>query len=286
MARARNIKPGFFKNEILGVADPLYSLLFEGLWVLADREGRLEDRPLRIKGEIFPYREGLDMNAMLDWLAENGFIQRYTSKGKKCILVLEFVKHQNPHKNETDSELPAPDEVESVSEEIGSITEKIGTTRADSLSSDSLIPDSHTACASACALTPGDVCKAMKLKGIGDTNPGNQTLKTLLEAGAALDEFTGAAQKSAGGGKGFVYALGIVKRDREQAAALVGKLHRGELPTAETAYQRSMRERVEQVAPSIARRDPNANSASPVQFFEALDVSSRVVPMIASEVQQ
>lgn len=138
MARARNIKPGFFKNEILGASDPLYSLLFEGLWVLADRAGRLEDRPLRIKGEIFPYRDGLEVDSMLAWLEDNGFIQRYTSKGKKCILVLEFVKHQNPHKNETESELPAPSNKTSNSEKIGTKPEIIGSTRADSLSTDSL----------------------------------------------------------------------------------------------------------------------------------------------------
>lgn len=141
MARARNIKPGFFKNEILGVADPLYSLLFEGLWVLADRSGRLEDRPLRIKGEVFPYRDGLNVDAMLNWLESNGFIRRYTAQGKKCILVLEFVKHQNPHKNETESELPAPSDECTKHDEIGTVTEIIGSTRADSLSSDSLIPD-------------------------------------------------------------------------------------------------------------------------------------------------
>ena len=141
MARARNIKPGFFKNEILGVADPLYSLLFEGLWVLADRSGRLEDRPLRIKGEVFPYRDGLNVDAMLNWLESNGFIRRYTAQGKKCILVLEFVKHQNPHKNETESELPSPSDECTQPEEIGTVTEIIGSTRADSLSSDSLIPD-------------------------------------------------------------------------------------------------------------------------------------------------
>ena len=141
MARARNIKPGFFKNEILGVADPLYSLLFEGLWVLADRAGRLEDRPLRIKGEVFPYRDGLNVDAMLNWLESNGFIRRYTAQGKKCILVLEFVKHQNPHKNETESELPAPSDECTKPEEIGTTSEIIGSTHADSLSSDSLIPD-------------------------------------------------------------------------------------------------------------------------------------------------
>lgn len=143
MARARNLKPGLFKNEVLGVADPLYTILFEGLWILADREGRLEDRPLRIKGEVFPYRN-LEVDPMLGWLEEQGFIRRYVVAGKRYILILEFVKHQNPHKNETESVIPAP-------EEIGTTSEKIGRARADSLSSDSgfplpdsppLIPDS------------------------------------------------------------------------------------------------------------------------------------------------
>ena len=142
MARARNIKPGLFKNEILGVADPIYTLLFEGLWVLADREGRLEDRPLRIKAEIFPYRDGLSVDEMLNWLQANGFIRRYVARGKKCIVVCEFVKHQNPHKNESESELPAPEDDGAKPEEIGRTSEFIGSTRADSLSSDSLNSDS------------------------------------------------------------------------------------------------------------------------------------------------
>jgi hypothetical protein len=81
------------------------------------------------------------MEALLNWLQSNGFIQRYTADGKKCILVLEFVKHQNPHKNEAPSELPDPSGTDT--EEIGTNPEKIGSTRADSLSSDSLllIPD-------------------------------------------------------------------------------------------------------------------------------------------------
>jgi hypothetical protein len=144
MARARNIKPSLFKNEILGVADPLYCLLFEGLWVLADRAGKLEDRPMRIKAEIFPYRDGLDTDAMLDWLASNDFIVRYTVAGKRYILVKEFVKHQNPHKNEIASEIPDPEDIGTKPEEIGSSTEDVRSARADSLSTDSLnpIPDS------------------------------------------------------------------------------------------------------------------------------------------------
>ena len=55
MARARNIKPGLFKNELLVEQSLFVRLLFVGLWTLADREGRLEDRPKRIKLELFPY---------------------------------------------------------------------------------------------------------------------------------------------------------------------------------------------------------------------------------------
>ena len=112
--RARNIKPGIFKNEVLGAADPLLTILFEGLWCLADREGRLEDRSLRIKAEIFPYRER-DVNRDLTELARLGFIQRYEAspngdhtRKMKLIQVLKFRKHQNPHHTEKKSELPAP----------------------------------------------------------------------------------------------------------------------------------------------------------------------------------
>lgn len=107
MARARNIKPALFKNELLGVADPYITLLFQSLWMLADREGRLEDRPLRIKAETFPYREGLDINGYLTELQRLGFIVRYSVDGDALIQVVNFKKHQAPHKTEKPSELPS-----------------------------------------------------------------------------------------------------------------------------------------------------------------------------------
>jgi hypothetical protein len=109
VARARNLKPALFKNEILGVADPMYTLIFQGLWLLADRAGRLEDRPLRIKGELFPYRDAVDVEGMLNWLVANEFIVRYTVAGRRFIQIKNFVKHQNPHKNEPESDLPSAD---------------------------------------------------------------------------------------------------------------------------------------------------------------------------------
>ena len=139
MARARNIKPALFRNEVLGVADPLYTLLFQSLWLLADREGRLEDRPIRIKADTFPYRDGLNVDAMLSWLHDNGFIIRYQSRENRYIQIVNFAKHQNPHKNEAVSEIPSFSNGCTTSEKIGTTSEKIGTAPADSLN---LIPDS------------------------------------------------------------------------------------------------------------------------------------------------
>ena len=108
MARARNIKPGFFKNEELAECSPLARLLFAGLWTIADRDGRLEDRPKRIRAEILPYDEG-SVDDMLTELASAGFILRYESSGNRYIQVTKFVEHQNPHCKEQASTIPAPD---------------------------------------------------------------------------------------------------------------------------------------------------------------------------------
>ena len=56
MARARNLKPSFFTNDILAEVPALGRLLFQGLWCVADREGRLADRPRKLKAEILPRR--------------------------------------------------------------------------------------------------------------------------------------------------------------------------------------------------------------------------------------
>lgn len=106
--RARNLKPGLFKNELLAVADPLHTVIFEGLWCLADREGRLQDRPAKIHLEVNPGRPFDGTCASLDWLTANEFIHRYQADGAKFIQILTFWKHQKPHQNEAPSEIPAP----------------------------------------------------------------------------------------------------------------------------------------------------------------------------------
>lgn len=109
MARVRNLKPGFFKNEDLAECSAFARLCFAGLWTLADRDGRLEDRPKRIKGELFAF-DSIEVDPLLAELARYGFICRYKAPdGRGLIQVSNFAKHQNPHHREPTSALPPPE---------------------------------------------------------------------------------------------------------------------------------------------------------------------------------
>ena len=139
MARSRNIKPGFFTNDQLVELPFSTRLLFIGLWTIADRAGRLRDRPKKIKMELFP-ADDLNVDEMLKQLHDSGLILRYESSSLKddntltalYIQVIHFDKHQNPHHKEAESLIPAPDKPEAS-------PVKVGASRADSLL---LIPDS------------------------------------------------------------------------------------------------------------------------------------------------
>ena len=112
LARARLLKPGFFANEQLAEIPPFGRLLFAGLWTIADREGRLEDRPRRIKGAIFPYDKSVNVSVLLDMLEERGFIYRYQVDESHYLQIKKWAAHQQPHRNEVDSVIPAPFEPE------------------------------------------------------------------------------------------------------------------------------------------------------------------------------
>lgn len=144
MARSRNIKPGFFTNDVLGELPALTRLLFAGLWTICDREGRIEDRPKKIRAEVLPY-DACDADEMLQALEKSGFIERYEVSGVRVIQVLAWDKHQNPHIKEGASTLPAKHEhqTSTVQErcEAQPLPERAGLI-PDSLSLDSLNTDS------------------------------------------------------------------------------------------------------------------------------------------------
>lgn len=117
MARARNLKPGFFDNETLAECEPLARLLFAGLWLHADREGRLEDRPKRLKAQILPH-DNCDASALLDQLERHGFLVRYQAGEGRFLQVVNFAKHQNPHPREPASSIPDATSREKTRKEI------------------------------------------------------------------------------------------------------------------------------------------------------------------------
>jgi len=107
--RTRLIRPGFFENEELAALPPHARLLFEGLWLMADRAGRLKDRPPVIRATLFAYEPDVDVHKLLTALARSGFIRRYVGAKKvKCIEVINFKLHQNPHHREPETALPEP----------------------------------------------------------------------------------------------------------------------------------------------------------------------------------
>lgn len=149
MARSRNIKPGFFKNEDLADCSLAARLCFAGLWLLADREGRLEDRPKRIKAELFAF-DTFDVEPLLCELARHGFIVRYEVDGARCIQVSKFLEHQTPHYSEKPSVIKPPGLQESKPHDPQQDSKKVPRVAPRSrgepnpLIPDSLIPDSFS----------------------------------------------------------------------------------------------------------------------------------------------
>lgn len=236
MARARNIKPSFFTNEDLVELPFEDRLLFIGLWTLADREGRLEDRPKRIKMAVFP-ADNVDVDSSLARLAKSGFIARYEARGIACIQVLNFAKHQNPHVREAASELPSIGE-----NETSTVPAQCqhSASPADSLNPYSLNPESgeqaseylnrSSAADAQTALAPADrspeveptetgaICRRLRDAGIQGVNPSHPKLLALLQAGITADELCGIAVEPNAAGKGMAWVIATAEGRRRDAA--------------------------------------------------------------------
>lgn len=129
MPRTRELKPAFFQDEDLATLSRDHRLLFSALWTLADREGRLEDRPAWIKLYSFPFDADIsvdDISRMLTDLAacSGRFIVRYQANGKRYLLVQNFKKHQHIHPKEAPSVFPPVPEISETARELPGITGK------------------------------------------------------------------------------------------------------------------------------------------------------------------
>ncbi len=113
MPRIRALKPEFFEDEDLAEFPFWVRLLYQGLWVNADKSGRLQDRPVRLKAKIFPY-DNIDVGKGLAILANpkkhspthRPFIIRYSVNGENYIQIVAWDDHQSPHNTEKESSIP------------------------------------------------------------------------------------------------------------------------------------------------------------------------------------
>lgn len=119
----------------------------------------------------------------------------------------------------------------------------------------------------------GQVCMAMKAAGVADVNPGHIGLLRLIEAGATLDEFIGAASEAKAKSKGFAYAVGTVQRRREEAA-MANPLHQGAMPQPTI----SRRDLQLQTAALMTGAVPMHNRVRPITESETIDVDTRILP--------
>lgn len=156
--RIRNIKPGFWTNEDLADCTDRQNLLFIGLWMLADKNGCMEYRPRRIKGQLFALRDYAidELRSDCRKLAEAGLIHLFRSTTEELpqdfrrtsevlpqtcespeeeaefLLIPNFVKHQQLttwEKNSSEATTPLPKHFSSTTEvlqpEVAEDTEEL-----------------------------------------------------------------------------------------------------------------------------------------------------------------
>ena len=103
--KTRQLRQEYFINDKLAGCGPLAHVLYLGLLGLADREGRLEERPFPIKVQTIPYYN-CDIVELLTALHNHELITRYEVDGKNYIEILDFKNHQNIHLKEAVSNIP------------------------------------------------------------------------------------------------------------------------------------------------------------------------------------
>lgn len=108
--RRRELSPDFWSDEkIWDLDDDAARLLLPGLYQMADREGRLLDRPFDIGAKVRPWAPR-EAGPLLDKLVSAGLVLRYSVGDLKllCLPPDAWKKHQRPHPQEMASKLPAP----------------------------------------------------------------------------------------------------------------------------------------------------------------------------------
>lgn len=106
--RSRLLRPEFFEDETLADLGDETMLVLAGLWIVVDRDGRIQDSARLIQSQVRPFNPGCDIESILQSLSEAGYIYRYSVADRKLIQICGWLKQQTIHHRERKSELPAP----------------------------------------------------------------------------------------------------------------------------------------------------------------------------------
>lgn len=93
MARIRSIKPEYWIDEKVTDLNPWARLLFIGMWNFADDQGYIDDKPRRIKMQVFP-GDDLDIADLIADLVAAGLLTPYDSPVGPVLHIRNWDKHQ------------------------------------------------------------------------------------------------------------------------------------------------------------------------------------------------
>ncbi len=110
--RTRMVRPAVFDDEALGRCSGDAFRLYIGLYTLADRAGRLAWNRKAVDYQLFPYNDEVDVEALLQELVGAKLAVAYEASGRRYVYLPGFAEgglnEQRVHRNEADSEHPAP----------------------------------------------------------------------------------------------------------------------------------------------------------------------------------
>lgn len=272
MARIRTIKPEFPQSESMGNVSRDARLCFILLWTIADDAGRLRGNSRMLASLLFPYDD--DAPKLMDgWMAElerEGCVTRYQVDGATYVEVAKWLSHQKIDKPSA-SKLPAPGEgsrilanpLECSSEDQGPRTKGSKDQGVEEA------PRKRSAPPTAVA-KPDDVD--------AQTWADWLSLRKAKRAPVTETVVKGARDESVKAGMTLDAFLQVWCRRGSQGLE-AGWLRPEERNTqsrapTETAYQRSMRERMQVAAPEFARKDPSKPMENVIDFF-AIEVPAQ-----------
>lgn len=106
--RKRELSPTFWRDERVWKLTHHAKLLYLGLFGVADRAGRMLDKPFEIGVEVWPWAP-MEASALIDEIVNVGLICRYEVRGQRLLAFpkVAWAKHQRLHPKERPSILPA-----------------------------------------------------------------------------------------------------------------------------------------------------------------------------------